>query len=93
MRFYVAPAVGLFAYSNSVGFVFFRSKLLKNIFNPFESYPRVKQFTRCSEPIRQNPSEWKDLYRWLRELDGVRTYLLEGKSEFFYRCPAFAMSA
>ena len=29
----------------------------------------------------------------LRELDGVRTYLLEGKSEFFYRCPAFAMSA
>lgn len=29
---------------------------------------------------------------WLRGLDDVRTCLLEGKSEFFYRCPAFARS-
>ena len=29
----------------------------------------------------------------LRGLDDVRTTLLQGKSEFFYRCPAFAMGA
>mgnify|MGYP001568014972 CR=1 FL=1 len=29
----------------------------------------------------------------LRGLDDVITVLLEGKSEFFYRCPAFAMNA
>ena len=27
----------------------------------------------------------------LRGLDDVRTVLLQGKSEFYYRCPSFAM--
>jgi hypothetical protein len=37
--------------------------------------------------------ELSDSPNLLRGLDDVRTCLLEGKSEFFFRCPAFAMSA
>jgi hypothetical protein len=32
-------------------------------------------------------------YCWLDLLTEVRTILLRGESEFYYRCPAFAMPA
>jgi site-specific DNA recombinase len=42
-------------------------------------------------PYGQKGSLGTELNTMLRGLDDVRTVLLEGRSEFFYRCPAFAM--
>ncbi len=69
-----------------------------NLLFPIQTMAKeVRAIHAGLEPVKNkaNKRDMGEIYSknpiLLRELDGVRTHLLEGKSEFFYRCPAFAM--